>query len=83
MSEVSGTPTVVPVPEAAGAQAHLSELRRVIKVFFKRKLAAAGFVILIIFIITAIFCPLFAPYDPYKNLKIALQDPEPITSARH
>ena len=62
--------------EAADAPSHRGEFRRVIKVFFQRKLAAAGFVLLLIFIVTAAFGPLFAPYDPYQqDLKNALLDP--------
>lgn len=53
-----------------------SEFRRVMGVFFRRPLAAIGFVIICIFIITAIFAPLLAPYDPYQmNLKEQLQQP--------
>jgi peptide/nickel transport system permease protein len=43
-----------------------SEFRRVARVFFGRKLAVIGLVIIIILIFTAIFAPLIAPYDPYK-----------------
>jgi peptide/nickel transport system permease protein len=45
---------------------HYSETRRVIRVFFGRKLAVVGLVFIMILIITAIFGPLFAPYDPTK-----------------
>jgi len=34
--------------------------------FYKNKLAFAGFVILMIFVILAVFAPLIAPYDPFK-----------------
>ena len=43
-----------------------SEFRRVVKVFFGRKLAAFGFALIILLIITAIFSLQLAPYDPYK-----------------
>jgi peptide/nickel transport system permease protein len=43
-----------------------SEFRRVARVFFGRKLAVFGLVIVILMILTAIFAPLLAPYDPYK-----------------
>ena len=43
-----------------------SELGRVIRVFFSRKLSLIGFIVIIIFILIAIFAPLIAPYDPYK-----------------
>jgi peptide/nickel transport system permease protein len=42
------------------------EFRRIRKVFFSRKLAMIGFVIIVLVIFTAIFAPLLAPYDPYK-----------------
>jgi ABC-type dipeptide/oligopeptide/nickel transport system permease subunit len=43
-----------------------SEFRRICRVFFSRKLAMIGFVIILIVILTAIFVPLLAPYNPYK-----------------
>lgn len=62
--------------DAASAPPHRGEFGRILIVFFRRKLAVAGFVILLGFIITAAFGPLFAPYDPYKqDLKSALLDP--------
>jgi peptide/nickel transport system permease protein len=45
---------------------HYSEGRRIIKVFFGRKLAVIGLVIIILLIVTAIFAPWLAPYDPYQ-----------------
>ena len=45
---------------------HYSETRRIIRVFFGRKLAVVGLVFILILIITAIFGPLLAPYDPTK-----------------
>jgi peptide/nickel transport system permease protein len=53
-----------------------SEFRRVAGVFFRRPLAAFGFIIICLLILTAIFAPLLAPYDPYQmNLKEQLQQP--------
>lgn len=53
-----------------------SEFKRVIRVFFGRPLAMIGFVIIALLIITAIFAPLLAPYDPYKrDLPAKLQQP--------
>ena len=43
-----------------------SEFRRICKVFFGRKLAMIGFIIITLVILTALFAPLLAPYDPYK-----------------
>jgi peptide/nickel transport system permease protein len=43
-----------------------SELRRFIKVFFGRKVVAIGFAIIILLLISAVFAPLIAPYDPYQ-----------------
>jgi peptide/nickel transport system permease protein len=42
-----------------------SEFRRFLRVFFGRKLAVVGLVLIFILILTAIFAPLIAPYDPY------------------
>lgn len=41
-----------------------SEFRRIVRVFFKRKLAVIGLAIIALAIIVAIFAPLLAPYDP-------------------
>lgn len=49
------------------APPHVSELRRFIRVFFGRKVVAFGLVIIVILILTAIFAPLIAPYNPYKQ----------------
>ena len=45
---------------------HYSEGRRIIKVFFGRKLAVIGLAIIVLLILTAIFAPWLAPYDPYQ-----------------
>jgi peptide/nickel transport system permease protein len=42
-----------------------NESRRFIRVFFGRPLVVAGVVILILFLLTAIFAPILAPYNPY------------------
>ncbi len=57
------TNTVEPAAwsEIAPAQ---SELRRVVRVFFGRKLAVVGLVLILFLIITAIFAPWLAPYPP-------------------
>jgi peptide/nickel transport system permease protein len=46
--------------------AQYSETQRVIRVFFGRKLAVIGLVLIILLILTAIFAPWLAPYNPYK-----------------
>jgi peptide/nickel transport system permease protein len=43
----------------------VSETRRFMRVFFGRKVVIIGSVIILILILTAIFAPLLAPYDPY------------------
>ncbi len=56
--------------DAIGAMAALprrSEWRRFARVFFGRTLYLIGFVIVVIVILTAIFAPLLAPYDPLQN----------------
>jgi peptide/nickel transport system permease protein len=68
-----------PSLDAAGvtmAPPHHSEWRRFSRVFFGRKLYLIGFIIVVIIIITAIFAPLLAPYDPIENdLRGKLQSP--------
>lgn len=43
-----------------------SEVRYVVRVFFRRKLAVIGFVIILLLALVAIFAPLLTPYDPIK-----------------
>lgn len=53
-----------------------SELRYVVRTFFRRKLAVIGLVIILILVIVAIFAPLLAPYDPIAvNLDKTLEQP--------
>lgn len=47
-------------------QPYSGEFRRFLRVFFGRKLVAFGCAFILITIITAIFAPLMAPYDPYE-----------------
>jgi len=47
-------------------QHRYSETHRVIRVFFGRKLAVIGLVLILVFILTAIFAPWLAPYDPFQ-----------------
>lgn len=57
-----------------------SGFRDFVKRFKRNKAAVAGFIILIILLMVAIFAPYIAPYDPYDaQMQIALQKP----SAQH
>jgi peptide/nickel transport system permease protein len=44
-----------------------SEFRRSMKIFLSRGLVRFGMVIITIFLLTAAFAPLLAPYDPYEQ----------------
>lgn len=46
----------------------VSGLRRFFRVFLKRKIVLFSFIVILLLIITAIFAPLLAPYDPYKQI---------------
>jgi peptide/nickel transport system permease protein/oligopeptide transport system permease protein len=55
---------------------HISEWRRFLRVFLQRKLVIIGLTILLILVITAIFAPWLAPYDPYRgDMRDALAQP--------
>jgi len=55
---------------------HRSELRRVAKIFFGRKLALVGFIIIMLLILVAIFAPFLAQFKPNQmNMSEALQQP--------
>jgi peptide/nickel transport system permease protein len=61
-------------PEAATPE--YSEFRRVVRVFFGRKLAVIGLVFILLLILTAFFAPWLAPYDPFKmNISNQLAQP--------
>jgi len=49
------------------APPRVSELRRIAKVFLERKLAVFGIIVILLFIITAIFAPQLAPHNPYQQ----------------
>jgi len=53
-------------PVRIKSESEYSESRRVFRVFFGRKLAVIGLVLIGILILTAIFAPWLAPYNPYK-----------------
>jgi peptide/nickel transport system permease protein len=62
------------------APPRVNELRRFIRVFLGRGLVVFGTIVILIFLILAIFAPQIAPYDPLeRNLSEALQQP----SAKH
>jgi ABC-type dipeptide/oligopeptide/nickel transport system permease subunit len=46
---------------------HISETRRIIKVFFKRKIAVVGLAIILLLIVAGVFANWLAPYDPYRT----------------
>ncbi len=53
----------------------VNETRRFLRVFTGRGLVVFGMVVVILFVITAIFGPLFAPYDPVKMSSDRLAPP--------
>lgn len=66
MSENSGTASPVGAAGFSEAPPKRGELKRIIGVFFGRPLPAIGFVLILLLVVTAIFAPLLAPYDPDK-----------------
>jgi peptide/nickel transport system permease protein len=67
--------TTTTTTEQAGP-VRISETKRFVRVFFSRTLVIIGVVLLFIFLVVAIFGPLFAPYDPNgQNLKQTLSQP--------
>ncbi len=55
---------------------HISEFRRVVRIFFGRRLAVIGFVFVMLLVICAIFSPWLAPYDPFAmSMKEHLDQP--------
>jgi peptide/nickel transport system permease protein len=58
------------------APPRVSEWRRFQRVFFQRKLVLFGLVVLALLLITGIFAPFLAPYNPYTvNMAASLQPP--------
>jgi peptide/nickel transport system permease protein len=53
--------------DITGIKRRGSGIRRLTKVFLSRGLVAFGIAVIILFIISAIFAPFLAPYDPYKQ----------------
>jgi peptide/nickel transport system permease protein len=57
-----------------GNQPHESELRRIARVMFERKVVVFGLAIIVLMVLVAIFAPWLEPYNPYQtNLPEALQ----------
>ena len=56
-----------PIEEFKEIKPRISEFRRFLRVFLSRKLVIFGLIVILILIISAIFAPLIAPYDPYKQ----------------
>lgn len=55
---------------------HVTEWRRFRRIFFTRGVVTVGLVVILVFILTAIFAQLFAPYDPYhRNMDEVLAQP--------
>jgi peptide/nickel transport system permease protein len=50
-----------------GNTPHVSEWRHFLRIFISRKLVVFGMVIILLLLITAIFAPFLAPYDPYDQ----------------
>jgi ABC-type dipeptide/oligopeptide/nickel transport system permease subunit len=69
---VANTPTA----NLAEIAPRISEWKRFYRVFFSRGIVVFGAVIIIIFILVAIFAPWLAPYDPVAtNMDATLQNP--------
>ena len=50
-----------------GTITHVSEWKRFSRVFLSRGVVIFGMVVIGVVILTAIFAPLLAPYDPYQQ----------------
>jgi peptide/nickel transport system permease protein len=76
MSSQSGNAAPVDVTAFSEMLPRYSETRRILSIFFGRPLPVIGLVLIILLIISAIFAPLLAPYDPYKlDIVHKLQSP--------
>jgi peptide/nickel transport system permease protein len=61
------------------APPRINELKRFFRVFLGRGLVVFGTIVILVFVILAIFAPQIAPYNPlYRNLEEALQQPSAI-----
>ena len=66
MGKNPGAAIPVTTTEDAQTIVHYSEFRRVVRVFFGRKLAVIGMVFILLLVFSAIFASWLAPYDPYQ-----------------
>ncbi|MBN1190477.1 MAG: ABC transporter permease [Dehalococcoidales bacterium] len=64
MTNDSGTIIQTENTELEVIAPHYSETRRVIRIFFGRKIAVVGLVFICLIVFAAIFGPLISPYDP-------------------
>jgi peptide/nickel transport system permease protein len=61
------TDSIPSLPYEAETTARTSEFARIRRVFLSRGVVVFGLVVILIFIVMAIFAPLLAPYNPYKQ----------------
>jgi ABC-type dipeptide/oligopeptide/nickel transport system permease subunit len=67
---------IIPEADITEMPPRVNEFRRFLRVFLTRKVVVIGMVIIVSFILVAIFAPLIAPYDPYEpDLTIKLNQP--------
>jgi peptide/nickel transport system permease protein len=67
-------PAVTPISSESAR--HITEAQRFRRVFFSRRIVLFGLIIIFILVVTAIFAPWLAQYDPYKqNLDQVLVNP--------
>ena len=63
MTDISG----VVATDFLEASPRVGAFKRFTRVFFGRGVVVFGIVVIMILVVTAIFAPLLAPYDPYKQ----------------
>ena len=62
--------------DISGVPPRIAEYRRMIRVLLRRQVVVFGLIVITALIVTAIFAPLIAPYDPYKpDMENALLQP--------
>jgi ABC-type dipeptide/oligopeptide/nickel transport system permease subunit len=62
--------------ESSGVPPRVAEYRRIVRVLLRRHVVVFGLIVITALIVTAIFAPLLAPYDPYKtDMENALLQP--------
>src|SRR3546814_3881694 len=70
MTTTVGSPLAAPV-KAAPAE---TPFRRFVADFFDSRIAVAGFVVLTVVVLIALFAPLISPTDPYDLAQLYLLD---------